>query len=503
LETEFGRKRQINQSTCNKDYSCVKGFCPSFVTVKGGKLRKAGTQQGELAIPELPEPMLPLVRQTFNILVTGVGGSGVVTIGQLLGMAAHLERRPVTTLDMTGISQKGGAVLSHIRIGAPGETMTASRVATGSADAIIGCDLIVTAGEESLTKMAVGRTKVAVNDAVTPTATFLRQRDWRYPVGSAQAKLQAAAGAEHCAFVDAGSLASKLVGDSIAINPFMLGFAWQRGMLPLSRQALLKAIEINGVAVAQNHKAFEWGRYAAHDLDGLKRLLSPAQVVAFPARSGGLAQLIERRAAHLTDYQNGAYAGRYLKLVERVAQLEGGVSTHKALTEAVARNYAKLLAYKDEYEVGRLYSAPAFREKLAATFEGDYRIEYNLAPPLLARRNARGELTKMRFGAWMGLAFRTLASLRFLRGTVFDVFGYTQERRGERALIARYEALMAEALAGLSERTLPAAVQIAEVPDQIRGFGHVKEASMKAAHAKWDQLQSLLRGSAGNARKVA
>ena len=494
LETELGRKRQINQSTCNKDYSCVKGFCPSFVTVKGGKLRKAGASTA-LQIPALPDPVLPEVRETFNVLVTGVGGSGVVTVGQLLGMAAHLEQRPVSTLDMTGISQKGGAVLSHIRIGVPGETMTASRVAADSADAIIGCDVIVTAGEEALTKMSPGRTRVAVNATVAPTASFLRQRDWAYPVGSAEAKLQAAVGADRFSIVDAGALTTRLVGDGIAINPFMLGYAWQKGMLPLSREALLKAIEINGVAVAQNQRAFEWGRAAAHDLDGLKRLLAPVQVVAFPARKATLAQLIERRTALLTDYMNARYAARYRSLVDRVAWAEASVSEQQRLTEAVARNYAKLLAYKDEYEVGRLYSAPAFREQLASTFEGDYRVEYNLAPPLFARRNARGELIKRPFGAWMGLAFRMLAGLRFLRGTPFDLFGYTQERREERALIGRYEQLIDELLTGLSRDRLALAVEIAEVPDQIRGFGHVKAASVKVGLASWDRLLAKWRNT--------
>ncbi|HSW14487.1 MAG TPA: indolepyruvate ferredoxin oxidoreductase family protein [Solimonas sp.] len=494
LETEFGRKRQINQSTCNKDYSCVKGFCPSFVTVKGGKLKKVtAAAKAEFQIPQMPEPALPAVGQSYNILVTGIGGSGVVTIGQLLGMAAHLERRPVTTLDMTGISQKGGAVLSHIRIGGVGETMTAARVAAGSADAIIGCDVIVTAGEESLSKMSPERTRVAVNATVAPTANFIRQRDWSYPLGSAEAKIQAAAGKEHSRFIDAGDIAVKLIGDSIAINPFMLGYAWQRGMLPLSRESLLKAIEINGVAIGQNQKAFEWGRYAAHDLDALKRLLAPSQVVPFPLKGAPVAELISRRAAHLTDYMNAAYATRYRALVDQVSKAESAVSSQRRLTEAVARNYAKLLSYKDEYEVGRLHSAPAFREKLAATFEGDYRIEYNLAPPLLSKRNAKGELIKRPFGSWMGTAFRLLAALRFLRGTPFDIFGYTQERRDERGLIRRYEELLAELLPALSTANLALAVQIAELPDQIRGYGHVKEAAMKAALAKWDSLLAQFR----------
>ncbi len=494
LETELGRKRQINQSTCNKDYSCVKGFCPSFVSITGGRLKRAGSARSELKIPPLPDPRLPAVTQTYNILVTGVGGTGVVTVGQLLGMAAHLERRPVTTLDMTGISQKGGAVLSHIRIGGTGQVMTAARVAAGSADAVIGCDLVVTAGEEALSKMSEGRSRVVVNASVTPTANFLRERDWSYPAGTAEARLQQVAGRANTHSVDAGSLVKSLLGDSIAINPFMLGFAWQQGLLPLSRAALLQAIEINGIAVSQNQKAFEYGRFAAHDMAALQRLLAPAQVIAFPARSLPLERLIENRAALLTDYQDAAYAARYRRLVERVSEAERQVSGDRRLSEAVARNYARLLAYKDEYEVARLYASPAFRARLEANFEGDYRIEYQLAPPLLARRNARGELIKRSFGPWMGAAFRVLARLRGLRGTPLDIFGYTQERKAERALIARYESLIDELLPALSADKLALAIEIAAVPDQIRGFGHVKEAGRVAGLAKWDELLDRWRG---------
>ncbi|PPE74439.1 indolepyruvate ferredoxin oxidoreductase family protein [Solimonas fluminis] len=497
VETALGRKRQINQSTCNKDYSCAKGFCPSFVTVKGGRLRRqAGASQGELQPPAVPPPRLPALEAPYGILVTGIGGSGVVTIGQLLGMAAHLEGKAVTTLDITGVSQKGGAVLSHVRLAPAGAAMTAARIGTGSADAVIGCDLVVTAGEEALSKMSPGRTHAVVNSHVAPTARFLHDRDWRYPAEAAQAKLREACGEDRSDFVEAGRLAAALAGDSLAVNPFMLGYAWQRGLLPLSREALRRAIELNGVAVAQNQQAFEWGRYAAHDAAGLRRLLAPAQVVSLPPREPPLAQRVVQCSALLADYGNGAYAARYRHLVERVEQAEAGLSAQRRLSEAVARNYARLLAYKDEYEVARLYSSPAFREQLARVFEGDYRIEYNLAPPLLARRNDRGEPLKRSFGAWMGVVLRLLAKLRFLRGTPFDVFGYTQDRRDERELIRRYERTMEEILPALSPANLATAVEIAALPEQIRGFGHVKRASLRAVEPQWERLMARFRSAA-------
>lgn len=488
VETPLGRKRSINQSTCNKDYSCVKGFCPSFVTVEGGKLKKAGA--GATAaedIPNIPEPALPEIQGIYNILITGIGGSGVVTIGQLIGMAAHLEGKQISTLDMTGISQKGGAVLSHIKISQAGDHATAARVAMGSADAIIGCDLIVTAGDEALSKASLNRTRVVVNSTITPTANFIRQRDWEYPVDSAEAQIQTAVGPGNAAFVDAGQLATRLIGDSIATNPFMLGYAWQAGWIPLSRAALLKAIEINGVAIKQNIKAFEFGRFAAFDLAALQRRLSPTQVVQFH-RVQPLAQLIAHRVSHLTQYQNAAYAEKYRQLVNRVQESEQRISKNQALTRAVATHYSKLLAYKDEYEVARLHSDPSFKKKLAETFEGDFTVSFNLAPPLFSKRDSKGHLIKRPFGPWMALAFRMLASVRFLRGTQLDLFGYTQERKDERQLLRDYEQMVERLIESATSENLGAAVEIASVPDQIRGYGHVKEASLQLARKRWDEL---------------
>ena len=488
VETELGRKRNINQSTCNKDYSCVKGFCPSFVTVKGGKLRKAtASSNTELTIPSLPLPMIPVLNKSYDILITGVGGSGVVTIGQLIGMAAHLEGRGITTLDMTGVAQKGGAVMSHIKLGPSAEDMTAARIGLGGAKVIIGCDIIVTAGEEALSKATTGSTYAVVNSTVTPTADFIRQRDWSYPTDAAKAVIDAAVGVGNAEYVDAGFLAQKLVGDSIAANPLMLGYAWQKGWIPLSLAAVLRAIELNAVAVKQNIRAFEWGRYAAHDLNAVKRLLAPTSVIQFH-KPKLLSDVIAYRVKHLSAYADERYANRYSLFVKQVGLAESRVSNKTRLTEAVAHNYSKLLSYKDEYEVARLYSDPEFKRKLEATFEGDYELEFNLAPPMLSRRNSKGELLKKPFGPWMASAFKLLARFKFLRGTAFDIFGMTAERRMERGLIKRYEETINEVISNLKPESLEVAIQLASLPQDIRGYGHIKERSVEKADLRWTAL---------------
>ena len=497
VETELGRKRVINQSTCNKDYSCVKGFCPSFVTVKGGKLRKAtnASSNTELIIPPLPLPALPSLDKGYDILITGVGGSGVVTVGQLIGMAAHLEGRGISTLDMTGVAQKGGAVLSHIKLGLKPEDMTAARIGLGNASVIIGCDIIVTAGEEALSKTTTGSTYAVVNSTVTPTADFIRQRDWSYPVDAAKSVIDAAVGAGNAEYVDAGSLAQRLVGDSIAANPLMLGYAWQKGWIPLSLKAMMRAIELNAVAVKQNIRAFEWGRYAAHDIVGLKKMLAPTSVIQFQ-KPKLLSDIIAHRVTHLTAYANASYANRYSALVQKVGAAESRVSSKTKLAEAVAHNYSKLLSYKDEYEVARLYSDPEFKRKLESSFEGDFTVEFNLAPPLLSKRNSKGELIKRSFGPWMAAAFKILARFKFLRGTPFDIVGMTAERRMERGLIKRYEETIAEVISHLTAESLDLAIQLASLPQDIRGYGHIKERSVEKADLRWTQLLKDFRNPA-------
>ncbi len=498
LETEFGRKRTINQSSCNKDFSCLKGFCPSFVTVEGGQLRKGKAASGA-PLPSLPAPTVPELPhgRNYGVVITGVGGTGVVTIGQLLGMAAHLEGKGLSVLDMAGLAQKGGAVFSHVQIAPKPEDLYATRIAMGEADLLLGCDLIVSTSNEALAKIHAGRTRAVVNSSESPTADFVRNPDWQFAGGTMTQQLRDAVGNDaNCAFVDANALTTALMGDAIYTNPFVLGCAWQKGWVPLRYETLLRAIELNGVAIDANKRAFEWGRAAAHDLDAVKKAAFPAQVIELKRPASTLAEIVARRAEFLTGYQNAAYAHRYADLVERVRKVESDrLNGATKLAEAVARNYFKLLAYKDEYEVARLHANPAFRAKIAAQFDGDYKLNFHLAPPLLAKPDpATGQVRKTRFGPWMMTAFTLLARLKFLRGTAFDFFGRTAERRAERALIGEYEQLIDELLGKLAADNHAVAIQLAGVPEEIRGFGHVKDASLKAARAKWAGLLAQFRG---------
>jgi indolepyruvate ferredoxin oxidoreductase len=492
IETEFGRKRVINQSSCNKDYSCVNGFCPSFVTVEGGRVRrgKALSTNGGDDFPALPEPTLPSTAEPFGLVVTGVGGTGVVTIGALLGMAAHLEGKGVSVLDMTGLAQKGGAVVSHVRIADTPEALHAVRVATGEADAILGCDLVVTAGAEAISKMQSGVTRAVVNVAETPTAEFTRNADWQFPQAKMRAEIENAIGAEATYFVDATYLATALMGDAIATNLFMLGYAWQKGLIPVSSAAILRAIELNAVAIEANTKSFMWGRRAAYDAAAVEKLAKPAEVIPITQRiSKTPEEVIARRFDELKAYQDEAYAQRYRSLVERVKTREAEVTGSTALTEAVARYYFKLLAYKDEYEVARLYTAPEFMQRVNASFEGEFKLKFHLAPPLIAKPHpSTGEPKKIEFGAWMMPAFRVLAKLKGLRGTALDVFGYTAERKMERQLIADYERDIGELLAGLTAGNHAAAVEIASLPEHIRGYGHIKATNVAKAAKQREQL---------------
>jgi indolepyruvate ferredoxin oxidoreductase len=501
LETDLGTKRRINQSSCNKDYSCLKGFCPSFVTVEGGRPRRGrGIGHAQADWPTLPEPRQPDLAAPFGILVTGIGGTGVVTIGALLGMAAHLEGKGVTVLDVTGLAQKGGAVMSHVRIAAHPDAILGTRIGDGEADAVIACDAVVADGAEARAKMRPGHTRVAVNSAVTPTADFTAQRDFTMPEAALESDLVRLVGAERADFVPATRLATALLGDAIATNPFLLGYAYQRGLVPVSAQAIERAIELNGATVEANQQAFLWGRRAAHDLARVERDLASAEIVPIErARPRTLDELIDRRVALLTEYQDAAYAERYRRLVERVRAAEHPLGSTK-LAEAVARNYAKLLAYKDEYEVARLYSRPDFRQGLAAAFEGTYALRFHFAPPLLARRDpATGRPRKIAFGGWMGSVLGWLARLRFLRGTALDPFGRSAERRTERQLIADYEATIDELLRDLRAERHAAAVEIASLPEDIRGFGPVKTESIVKAKAREAELRARYRAPAARA----
>ncbi|MEW6479251.1 MAG: indolepyruvate ferredoxin oxidoreductase family protein [Pseudomonadota bacterium] len=493
LETEFGRKRRINQSTCNKDFSCVKGFCPSFVTVKGGQLRKkdkkgAGVEWSGGAVPS---PKLPaLGADAWGIVVAGVGGTGVITIGQLLGMAAHIEGKGIVTQDAAGLAQKGGATWSHVLIGASQEHIRTTRVSTASADLVIGCDPIVAAGKETLQRLRTGRSHVALNTSATPTAAFVKNTEWQNPAQSCVDSLVQILGDADVGRFDAEAAATKLMGDSIYTNPMMLGYAWQKGWVPLGLEALMRAIELNAVQVEKNKQAFEWGRRAAHDPQAMAALLTQAagtaQVIQFKPRET-VDSLLARRVEFLTGYQNAAYAGQYELFVRKVQQAEAKLGK-TALTEAVARYLFKVMAYKDEYEVARLHTDPSFQAKVAEQFEGNFELRLHLAPPLFAKKNDKGELIKQQYGPWMLKAMGVLAKLKGLRGTSLDIFGRTEERRMERALIAQYREDIERILASLNADNHALALEIARLPEQIRGFGHVKERHFKAAQSRRKQL---------------
>ncbi len=505
LETEFGRKRQIDQSNCNKDFSCVKGFCPSFVTVHGARPKKAEPRPldaGAMGAGEIPEPAVPALERSFAVVVTGVGGTGVVTIGAILGMAAHLEGKGCGMIDMAGLAQKGGAVFSHVKLAPRPEDIHAIRVAAGQADLVLGCDLTVTGSKKVLGAIKPAGSVVVVNTAESLPGDFTRNADFSLPVERLKRAILSAAGRDNTHLVDATAAATTFLGNAIAANMFMLGYAWQFGGVPLSRASLLRAIELNGEAVAMNQKAFELGRRAAHDPAALVAALAQAKAPTQARHlSETLEEIIARRAGHLAAYQNDAYAGRYRDLVAKVQAKEAALLPgQSALSESVARYLFKLMAYKDEYEVARLYADGAFQKQVAATFERDsasgkpLRYEFHLAPPLLAKRDPHTGLPrKISFGPWMMSAFGLLAKLKGLRGTAFDVFGYSQERRTERRLIADYEALIAEILERLNPQNHALCVALAAIPEKIRGFGHVKERHLQQAKAEEAELLKRLR----------
>jgi len=494
VETEFGRKRRINQNTCNKDYSCVKGFCPSFVTVEGGQLKKPKKEkQATLdGLPALPEPALPLAERAWGIVVGGVGGTGVITIGQLLGMAAHLEGKGVVTQDAGGLAQKGGATWSHIQIANRPDAIHTTKVDTAQADLVIACDSIVGANKYTLTVMQPGRTFVALNTHGTPTAGFVKNADWQFPGGNCEAVIRASVGEKGVGAFDAEQVAEAMLGDSIYTNPLMLGYAWQQGRVPLSHAALLRAIELNGVQVDNNKSAFEWGRRCAHDLSAVQALFKTRQVIQF-VKKPSLDEMVATRVEFLTGYQDPAYAARYKAFVDKVRAAEAPLGTTR-LSEAVARYLFKLMAYKDEYEVARLHTDKRFTDKVEALFEGDYKLVHHLAPPGIAKKNERGELVKQPFGPWMRTAFGVLARLKGLRGSALDLFGRSEERQMERSLIDEYRTSIEELLLKLDSGNVELAAEIARLPEEIRGYGHVKARHLAAVRPKWAALMQRWRG---------
>jgi indolepyruvate ferredoxin oxidoreductase len=503
LETEWGRKRTIDQSSCNKDFSCVRGFCPSFVTVHGAKLKKGAGIAADHDLAPLPEPKLPAIDHTYNAVVTGVGGTGVVTIGGILGMAAHLEGKGVGVLDMAGLAQKGGAVFSYIRFAENPEAIHAIRVAAGRADLILGGDIVVAGTRKILAAVKPGSTQMVVNTAEFLPGDFTRNADFSLPSERLKRTIVADAGRDKTHFVNAGGIANALFGQSISANMFMVGYAYQLGAIPVSSAAIEKAIELNGEAVNMNQAAFHWGRRAAVDRAAVENMAKPAPSIASDARhlSESFEETVQRRVQFLTAYQNAAYAERYRTLVDNAKAAEQSRAPGKSgFADAVARYLFKLMAYKDEYEVARLYTDGAFLKQVETEFDGDsLRFEFHLAPPILAKVDkATGVPRKMSFGPWMLSAFRLLAKLKFLRGTAFDPFGRTLERRTERELIADYEAVLGEVLAKLTPENHHLAVGLAVIPEKIRGFGHVKQRHLTAAKAdEAALLEQFCNGSPG------
>jgi indolepyruvate ferredoxin oxidoreductase len=489
LETEFGRKRTINQSACNSDLSCLKGFCPSFVTVKGATPRKrAGATLPDTPVPDPTAAGLPDAAP-YNIAVTGVGGTGVLTVGHIIGMAAHIDGIGAQVLDITGLAQKGGAVVSHIRLARRAADIAAQRIPSGCTDLLLAADMVVATSGEGRGLISAARTRAVIDTHVTPVADFIRNRDFDFrPTATLSIMRQAAQPSVH--ELDFHRLALTLFGDTIAANLMIVGCAYQEGWLPVSEAALRRAIELNGIAVPLNLEAFRMGRFVAAFPDRVATLFgsdAPGPRLA----EMSLSEIVEHRARHLVGYQSGRLARRYRDAVARIAAAESTLGKGDALTRAVAVNYAKLLAYKDEYEVARLFIDPAFRAGLREAFEGAPTLSFHLAPPFLARfdRNLQRP-RKMEFGAWIFTLFRALAALRWLRGTPLDPFGWTGERRRERALINTYEQGLALIRAKLTPDNYACAVTLASLPDQVRGFGPVKMKAMDQFDREWLRLEN-------------
>jgi indolepyruvate ferredoxin oxidoreductase len=496
VETELGRKRQIDQSSCNKDYSCVDGFCPSFVTVKGGRLRKG---RGEAAldwVSALPDPGPAPLNGVCSILIAGVGGTGVVTVGALLGAAAALEGKAVSALDMAGLAQKGGPVTTHLRIAAQDDELHATRISSGEAAVLIGCDIVVSSSPEVIFKLRPGFTRAIVNDNFSITSEFVRAFAAQATSGDlgahpdpvfqreAMEKVIAdACGPGHADFLRATRLATALLGDSIAANPFLLGYAYQKGVLPVAAASILAAIENRGLAVEQNRRAFFWGRRAAHDL-AATQAAAGSQSRPKPYAKLPLSDMIEALARELTAYQNRDYAERFKTRVAQIRAAETRVAPgSEVLSRAFALGYHKLLAFKDEYEIARLYTRPEFLADLKAQFEGDYSVTFHFAPPSLAPPAGGASWPhKRRFGPWTFGALRLLAALKFLRGSWLDPFRFSPDRQFERQLIQHYEDSADEIIHKLTADNLAVAAELAALPQQIRGFGPVK--ARYAANAK-------------------
>jgi indolepyruvate ferredoxin oxidoreductase len=498
VNTEYGRKRRINQSACNKDFSCVKGYCPSFISVLGGTPKQRGIagsgQSFDIIdrVAQLPVPVCTDTSRPYNVLITGIGGSGVVTLGALIGMAAFLEGKGCSVLDVAGLAQRNGPVTSHIRVADDPSAIYATRIA--DANLILGCDIVVAAGNDVLRKMRAGQTKVVINSCVAPTSDFATNPDLDLSADSMVTMIRQLLDDGDADFIAAGDLATSLMGNEVAANMFLIGYALQKGWMPVSLAAIERAIELNGVAIAMNKSSLAWGRLAAVDLDVVQKSARPATAVVtyIPAREvpKNLAELVSARAAELLEYQNSAYADRYRKLVEAVTEVEQTLETNdQTLSRTVAEFYFKLMAYKDEYEVARLHSGKVLQEALKETFDGDFKLAFHLAPPTLGGRDpVTGRYPKRVFGGWMMHVFTVLAKFKFLRGTALDPFGHAAHRRQERQLIEDYATTIHKLLADLKVDNYDTAVAIAKLPEHIRGYDTVKEASVVQVQQQQSQL---------------
>jgi indolepyruvate ferredoxin oxidoreductase len=484
LDTEMGRKRRINQSSCNKDFSCVKGFCPSFVEVTGASIRKPAAKKDEDYAINLPLPVLPPLGEDYNILVTGIGGTGVLTVSALLGMAAHIDGKASTTADMAGLAQKGGAVYSHVRIGQSNDHLLSPRIITGGTDLLIGCDAITSSSPAICDLLDAQHSAAVVNSNQAPVADFVRNRDFDFQTAQVERSIRQCTNANAAHFIPADHIATSLMGDAIATNMMMLGVAWQKGLVPLSLESLYAAIDLNGVALAFNKRAFALGRLLAHDPRKVEAMVEALQPPSEPIAQT-LDEVIAKRIAHLTGYQDAAYAQRYVDLVNRVRAKEAQVTPgSETLSLAVARNLAKLMSYKDEYEVARLYTDGRLNDALSAQFEGDFKRKIYLAPPLISKIDpATGRPKKIAFGPWIISAFRLIARFKHVRGSTWDIFGRTDERKMERDLRDEYIALVERFCTELTVNNHKLAVDLATLSDQIRGFGPVKEESVVKAEA--------------------
>lgn len=493
-KTEWGIKRAVDQNSCNKDYSCVKGFCPSFVSVVGGSLHKPQpTSSPEDLFAKLPDPKPVSLKKPYSIFVAGVGGTGVVTIGSLIGMAAHLENKGCSVVDMAGLSQKGGAVVSHIRVSKSPEDIHATSISTGGADLLLGADLVVSAGAIGIDKILKGRTQVIVNTHESITGHFTQNPEALIPGATMKTDLIKAAGKGRADFVEATGLAKALMGDIITSNIFLVGYALQKGYIPVSPQAIIEAIRLNDVAVPMNIQAFQWGRLAAVNLSLVEEYAKKEMPVEDDhVLSETLEEKIRRRHEFLLHYQDKDYADRYLRFIQNVIREEKRLGL-RGLAEAVVQSYFRLLAIKDEYEVARLYTNGDFMRRLKQQFSGNFKLQFHLAPPLLARRDPHtGELKKSTYGPWIFKVFKLLARGKALRGTIFDIFGHTAERRMERQMLVDFEITMGKVLVQLTPQNHAVACQIAALPQTIRGFGHVKERNLQAARVTeeklWEQM---------------